>query len=58
MLKREAETLSADSSSEKPKTELSIDEVKTKIVKTLAEKLIEYAENNSEKTVKKTALTE
>ena len=54
MLKREAETLSADSSSKKPKTELSIDEVRTKIVKTLAEKLIEYAEKTkSEKTVKK-----
>ena len=49
MSKREAEILSVESWSKKIKTDLSIDEVKTEIVKTLAEKLIEYTENNSGK---------
>ena len=58
MSKREAQIWSLDSSSNKTKTELSIDKVKTEIVKTLAENLIEYTENNSKETVKKTAQTE
>ena len=49
MSKREAEISSVKSSSKKFKTELSIDEVKNEVVKTLAEKLIEYTENKNEK---------
>ena len=58
MSKREAQIWSLDSSSNKTKTELSIDKVKTEIVKTLAEKLIEYSKNNSKETVSKTAQTD
>ena len=58
MSKREAQISSVDSSSNETKAELSLDEVKTEIAKTLAEKLIEYTENNSKETVKKTAQTE
>lgn len=58
MSKREAQISSVDSSSNETKAELSFDEVKTEIAKTLAEKLIEYTENNSKETVKKTAQTE
>lgn len=58
MSKREAQISSVDSSSNETKAELSFDEVKTEIAKTLAEKLIEYTENHSKETVKKTAQTE
>ena len=58
MSKREAQISSVDSSSNETKAELSFDEVKTEIAKALAEKLIEYTENNSQETVKKTAQTE
>lgn len=58
MSKREAQISSVDSSSNETKAELSFDEVKTEIARTLAEKLIEYTENNSKETVKKTAQTE
>lgn len=58
MSKREAQISSVDSSSNETKAELSFDEVKTEIAKTLAEKLIEYTENNGKETVKKTAQTE
>ena len=58
MSKSKAQISSVDSSSNETKAELSFDEVKTEIAKTLAEKLIEYTENNSKETVKKTAQTE
>lgn len=58
MSKREAQISSVDSSSNETKAELSFDEVKTEIANALAEKLIEYTENNSKETVKKTAQTE
>ena len=53
MAERGTEISSVESSNKKAKEELSIDEVKTEIVKTLAEKLIEYTENNSEENSKK-----
>lgn len=58
MWQSKAQISSVDSSSNETKAELSFDEVRTEIVKTSAEKLIEYAENNSKETVKKTAQTE
>ena len=53
MAERGADISSVESSNKKAKEELSTDEVKTEIVKTLAEKLIEYTENNSEENSKK-----
>ena len=58
MWQSKAQISSVDSSSNETKAELSFDEVKTEIAKALAEKLIEYTENNSKETVKKTAQTE